>query len=108
MQLWFKRAHVKGIPVVVCAFEFAFMGGSMASVVGARFVEAIKVCMEEDRALNLFYSKWRCSYARSVIFTNANGENQCCISETISKKIAVYFCFDRPYNGRRICESWLC
>ncbi len=29
---------VKGLPVVACAFEFEFMGGSMGSVVGERFV----------------------------------------------------------------------
>lgn len=29
-----------GSPVVVCAFEFAFMGGSMGSVVGERFARA--------------------------------------------------------------------
>ena len=29
-----------GIPVVACAFEFRFMGGSMGSVVGERFVRA--------------------------------------------------------------------
>lgn len=31
-----------GRPVVVCAFEFAFMGGSMGSVVGERFSRAAK------------------------------------------------------------------
>lgn len=31
-----------GLPVVVCAFEFAFMGGSMGSVVGERFARAVK------------------------------------------------------------------
>ncbi len=31
---------LKGSPVVACAFEFAFMGGSMGSVVGERFCRA--------------------------------------------------------------------
>ncbi len=30
-----------GFPVVACAFEFAFMGGSMGSVVGERFARAV-------------------------------------------------------------------
>ncbi|HSQ69528.1 MAG TPA: acetyl-CoA carboxylase carboxyl transferase subunit beta, partial [Steroidobacteraceae bacterium] len=30
---------LKGIPVVACAFEFKFLGGSMGSVVGERFVQ---------------------------------------------------------------------
>ncbi|ART79442.1 acetyl-CoA carboxylase, carboxyltransferase subunit beta [Oceanisphaera avium] len=45
---------LKGIPVAVCAFEFSFMGGSMASVVGARFIAAVNACIEERRALICF------------------------------------------------------
>ncbi|MCP5144655.1 MAG: acetyl-CoA carboxylase carboxyltransferase subunit beta [Gammaproteobacteria bacterium] len=42
---------VSGIPVVATAFEFAFMGGSMGSVVGERFARAVDVCVKEQRAL---------------------------------------------------------
>ncbi|NLJ93090.1 MAG: acetyl-CoA carboxylase carboxyltransferase subunit beta [Aeromonadales bacterium] len=45
---------LKGLPVAACAFEFSFMGGSMASVVGARFVQAVNACLEENRALVCF------------------------------------------------------
>jgi acetyl-CoA carboxylase carboxyl transferase subunit beta len=34
-----------GLPVVICAFEFRFMGGSMGSVVGERFVRAVNVSL---------------------------------------------------------------
>ncbi|ART83704.1 acetyl-CoA carboxylase, carboxyltransferase subunit beta [Oceanisphaera profunda] len=47
---------LKGLPVAVCAFEFSFMGGSMASVVGARFIEAVNACIEDRRALVCFSS----------------------------------------------------
>ena len=33
---------LKGVPVVVCAFEFGFMGGSMGSVVGEKFCRAAR------------------------------------------------------------------
>jgi acetyl-CoA carboxylase carboxyl transferase subunit beta len=36
------RGNLLGQPVVVCAFEFAFMGGSMGSVVGERFSRAAR------------------------------------------------------------------
>jgi len=49
-----EKGTIKGIPVAVCAFEFSFMGGSMATVVGARFVAAINECMAEGRALICF------------------------------------------------------
>lgn len=48
------KGTVKGVPVVACAFEFSFMGGSMASVVGARFVRAVEACLSERRALVCF------------------------------------------------------
>ncbi|MCW8851180.1 MAG: acetyl-CoA carboxylase, carboxyltransferase subunit beta, partial [Gammaproteobacteria bacterium] len=41
------KGKVKGVPVVVAAFDFRFMGGSMGSVVGERFLKAATTAMEE-------------------------------------------------------------
>ena len=43
-----------GRPVVVCAFEFKFMGGSMGSVVGERFSRAAKHATENNMPLISF------------------------------------------------------
>nr|WP_136251923.1 acetyl-CoA carboxylase, carboxyltransferase subunit beta [Ningiella ruwaisensis] len=48
------KGTINGMPVVVAAFEFAFMGGSMASVVGARFVAAVNACLEHNIPLVCF------------------------------------------------------
>jgi len=45
---------VKGLPVVACAFEFHFMGGSMGSVVGERFVRAVHAAIEKRCPLVCF------------------------------------------------------
>jgi acetyl-CoA carboxylase carboxyl transferase subunit beta len=45
---------VKSIPVVACAFEFGFMGGSMGAVVGERFVLAAETCLKKSRPLVCF------------------------------------------------------
>jgi len=45
---------LKGMPVAAVSFEFAFMGGSMASVVGARFVAAAEQCLEHNMPLVCF------------------------------------------------------
>ena len=37
-----------GLPVVIAAFEFDFMGGSMGSVVGERFVRGVRVAVEQQ------------------------------------------------------------
>ena len=39
------------IPVVVAVFEFEFMGGSMGSVVGERFVRGVHVCLDQNLPL---------------------------------------------------------
>jgi acetyl-CoA carboxylase carboxyl transferase subunit beta len=41
------KGKVKGVPVVVAAFDFRFMGGSMGSVVGERFLLAATTALEE-------------------------------------------------------------
>ena len=48
------RGTLKGLPVVACCFEFGFMGGSMGAVVGARFVRAVNVCLEQRIPLICF------------------------------------------------------
>jgi len=45
---------LKGRPLVACAFEFGFMGGSMGSVVGERFVRAVDTCIEKNVPLVCF------------------------------------------------------
>jgi acetyl-CoA carboxylase carboxyl transferase subunit beta len=46
--------RLKGLPVVVCAFEFDFMGGSMGSVVGEKFIRAVDVAVEQNASLVCF------------------------------------------------------
>ena len=45
------QGAIKTVPVVVVAFEFEFMGGSMGSVVGERFVRGVRACLEQDLPL---------------------------------------------------------
>lgn len=45
---------VAGIPVVCCAFEFEFMGGSMGAVVGERFVIAAERAIQDKLPLICF------------------------------------------------------
>jgi acetyl-CoA carboxylase carboxyl transferase subunit beta len=45
-----------GLPVVACAFEFKFLGGSMGSVVGERFARAAEHCLEHRASLVCFSS----------------------------------------------------
>lgn len=48
------RGELKSIPLVACAFEFSFMGGSMGAVVGERFTRAAGVCIDNNLPLVCF------------------------------------------------------
>ncbi len=41
------QGSIKAIPLVAAVFEFRFLGGSMGSVVGERFVRGVQVCVEQ-------------------------------------------------------------
>ena len=45
------QGAIKTVPIVVAAFEFDFMGGSMGSVVGERFVRGVHACLEHGAPL---------------------------------------------------------
>jgi len=42
------QGAVRQVPVIAAAFEFGFLGGSMGSVVGERFVRAVQACCDEE------------------------------------------------------------
>jgi acetyl-CoA carboxylase carboxyl transferase subunit beta len=46
--------QLKGIPLVACAFEFDFMGGSMGSVVGEKFAKAVDTAVQYNASLVSF------------------------------------------------------
>lgn len=49
-----KQGTVMGRPLVVAAFEFGFIGGSMGSVVGEKFTMAVNRCLEQNLPLVCF------------------------------------------------------
>ena len=49
-----KSGFLKGMPVVIVAFDFSFMGGSMGSVVGEKFVRAAHLAIKNNQPLVCF------------------------------------------------------
>ena len=48
------KGKVHGFPLIAAAFDFNFMGGSMGSVVGERFVQAVNACIRDKIPLVVF------------------------------------------------------
>ena len=49
-----KSGFLKGMPIVTVAFDFSFMGGSMGSVVGEKFVRAAHLAIKNNQPLVCF------------------------------------------------------
>ena len=45
------EGKLEGLPVVICAMDYAFMGGSMGSVVGEKITTAIERCIDKKEPL---------------------------------------------------------
>ena len=48
------RGELAGLAVIVAAFEFGFIGGSMGAVVGEKFVRAVNACISDRLPLICF------------------------------------------------------
>ncbi len=48
------QGSVNGVEMVVAAFEFAFIGGSMGAVVGEKFTQAVNTCIDKRLPLVCF------------------------------------------------------
>ena len=48
------KGKVEEIPVIVAAFEFSFIGGSMGAVVGEKFTQAVNTCIAQGLPLVCF------------------------------------------------------
>src|SRR5688572_4159555 len=48
------QGQLNGLGVVVAAFEFGFMGGSMGAVVGEKFVRGVNICIAQGHPLVCF------------------------------------------------------
>jgi len=45
------QGAIKNVPLIVAVFEFEFMGGSMGSAVGERFVRGVHACLDQQLPL---------------------------------------------------------
>ncbi|PCJ28701.1 MAG: acetyl-CoA carboxylase carboxyl transferase subunit beta [SAR86 cluster bacterium] len=48
------KGKLLGAPLIITAFEFSFIGGSMGAVVGEKFTQAVNTCIEEGLPLVCF------------------------------------------------------
>ena len=89
-----------GLDVVACAFEFRFLGGSMGSVVGEKFVLAVEHCLEHRMPLVCFAASGGARMQEGAVLAAANGEDQRCAQALVRGASALHFGHDGSHHRR--------
>ena len=98
---------LKSRPLVSVAFEFAFMGGSMGTVVGEKFVRAAELCLEKSIPLVCFSASGGARMQEALLslmqMAGPLPYSKKCVNEETS-----HFGINRPrlrYVGF-LCDAW--
>lgn len=93
------RGQLKSIPVIACAFEFNFMGGSMGSVVGERFVLAVEASIESGVPLISFSASGGARMQEALISLMQMAKTSSALSVLKSKGIPYISVLTDPTMG---------
>jgi acetyl-CoA carboxylase carboxyl transferase subunit beta len=81
------QGHLKDIPVVIAAFEFRFMGGSMGGVVGEKFVTGINKAIEDNIPFICFSTSGGARMQESMISLMQMAKTSAAIQKLKAKKL---------------------
>ena len=81
------QGHLKAIPVVIAAFEFRFMGGSMGGVVGEKFVAGINQAIKDDIPFICFSTSGGARMQESMISLMQMAKTSAAIQKLKAKKL---------------------
>jgi|TARA_B110000263_G_scaffold243879_1_gene251174 acetyl-CoA carboxylase carboxyl transferase subunit beta len=90
---------LKGSPVVACAFEFAFMGGSMGSVVGERFCRAAARSAELNAPLISFSASGGARMQEALFSLFQMAKTSAALAELSEKKVPFVSVLTDPTTG---------
>jgi acetyl-CoA carboxylase carboxyl transferase subunit beta len=88
-----------GRPVVVCAFEFGFMGGSMGSVVGERFARAARHATENKLPLVSFSASGGARMQEALFSLLQMAKTSAALADLGAKKIPYISVMTDPTTG---------
>lgn len=91
--------QVKSMPLVACAFEFDFMGGSMGSVVGERFAAAVDASIENGIPLVCFSSSGGARMQEAIVSLMQMAKTSAAIGKLKSKGLPYISVLTDPTTG---------
>ena len=93
------EGRVNGLPLVVCAFEFKFMGGSMGMVVSERFVRAVRRCIEARLPLVCFCASGGARMQEAIVSLMQMAKTTAAIAELKEHRLAYIAVLTDPTTG---------
>ena len=94
-----KSGKLKGKNVVVCAFEFEFIGGSMGTVVGEKFTTAVNYAMEQRVPLICFAASGGVRMQESVIGLMQMSKTSAALARLAEMKLPYISVLTDPCTG---------
>ena len=88
-----------GRPIVACAFEFAFMGGSMGSVVGERFARAARYAADNKMPLVAFSASGGARMQEALFSLLQMAKTSAALAELGAKKVPYISVLTDPTTG---------
>ncbi len=93
------EGKINGIKIIVAAFEFSFMGGSMGSVVGEKFSRATKECIKKNIPLVCFSSSGGARMQESLVSLFQMSKTASAIAAMRSKSVPFISVLTDPTMG---------
>ncbi|MGQ8365617.1 acetyl-CoA carboxylase, carboxyltransferase subunit beta [Glaciecola sp. 1036] len=93
------KGSINGLPVVVAAFEFSFLGGSMASVVGAKFVAAVNAAIENNCPLVCFSTSGGARMQEALLSLMQMAKTSAALAKLSAKKLPYISVLTDPTMG---------
>jgi acetyl-CoA carboxylase carboxyl transferase subunit beta len=88
-----------GMPVVVAAFEFGFIGGSMGAVVGEKFVQAVNHCLQKKTPLVCFATSGGARMQESLISLMQMSKTSAALAKLAQAKLPYISVLIDPCTG---------
>ncbi|MFT5132767.1 MAG: acetyl-CoA carboxylase carboxyl transferase subunit beta [Gammaproteobacteria bacterium] len=93
------QGSVLSLPVVACAFEFDFMGGSMGSVVGERFCLAVDAAIEQSVPLICFTASGGARMQEAIVSLMQMAKTSAALGMLRRKKLPYISVLTDPTTG---------
>ncbi len=91
--------YLEGQPVVTCLFEFAFLGGSMGSVVGEKFVRGVNLAIEKHCPLVVFTASGGARMQESVFSLMQMAKTSAALTKLAEKRLPYIVVLTDPTTG---------